>query len=271
MRIIITALSCLALGACMAQGEGEQPATGNSLAEDPAASDFATQLSAPAPDFAPLVPPSERSPAPKIEPSERYSGSEEEALAEARMWAGRFDGGIAVTAYSTIKQSIFLRFRLTKPEYEAIMAANGWTLPAYVEAEFMKPLRAPKVSDAAAPKLRHFASSDRRTGPQRTGAGGGRIWLDDGCIYVDPMGQGTHLAYFHNEVGVDVDVEGYVTLVHRSDGSLLGRLGENMRWAAPNGEPVAEHVAALRAACRADVPIYHAGLPTSRPRPAPRG
>ncbi|WP_265587780.1 hypothetical protein [Sphingomicrobium arenosum] len=245
----------LALTACMAAEEGE-PVVGN---QTPAASsDYATQLTPP--PHPEVVDTRLGYDAPRRPSTAQFNGSDAEAQRIGKMWFDRLGDAAYGFATQTINQDIQLSLRITEAEFDALMAQKGWTLPAYVDVSFVRPLTLPAVSAAAAPKLRAFASSKQRTGIQLEGGGEARIVVRDGCILTQAGQAGEALAWFHAEVGVEVDDKGYLVLIDRRDGHRLGWLGERMGFAVPNPDPDPEGAAALRAAC-GNLPIYNVGMP----------
>ena len=79
-------------------------------------------------------------------------------------------------------------------------------------------------------------------------------------------GEADQLAFFHAEIGLDKDAEGFYVLKDRVGGQTLARLGEPMNWGGPPSAYIApETTAALREAC-GDAPVLVVGSPESRER-----
>ncbi|RJY08661.1 hypothetical protein [Aurantiacibacter aquimixticola] len=254
-------LPLLALAAC---GAGEGP--NRPLAED---RDYATQLTAPAPDYAAII-----ANADMIEPYEAFRDPSAEPPADAKrigeVWLARLQERDVVDGYGLSGKADDapiggFDIRVTADDFDAWVAENGWDVPPHLRWSFMAPLRAPRVSDAAQSSIRVWPASEQRTGLKLQAADYGRVFLRDGCFFVDHQGT-EKLAWLHAETGLDVDEEGYYVLVNRISGQVSGRLGERMVWAAPNaitsGGPDLDK---FRAAC-GDGPTHGVGNPDSTAR-----
>lgn len=254
----ISLLPVAALAAC---GAGD--ANTNSQDEAP----YATQLEAPAPDYGAIIAEARR-----IEIPDMRRGASAAPPSDAKelgeLWLERLEGigvvdgfGIAGTEANGAITSFHLL--MTASEFDAWLADNGWTAPRHISWQFVPELRVPRVSEEAADGIRIWPASERRTGSQHQAAAAGRIFLRDGCFYLDSEGSET-LAWFHTETGLDVDEQGYYVLVNRITGQIEGRLGEVFLWEAPNpitaGGPALED---FRAACGEGV-IRSVANPTSQ-------
>lgn len=123
---------------------------------------------------------------------------------------------------------------LTEEEFEAWTRESGWTVPRHIRWSFVPGLNFPPVSDAARERIRIWPASTARTGAQHEALFHGRVELRDGCFFVGELGRPVDkLAWFHAEMGLDVDPSGYLILRDRISGSTLARLGENMNWGGP--------------------------------------
>jgi hypothetical protein len=202
---------------------------------------------------------------PRFKPAlARYSRDELDAL--LKPWTQRFEAHRLTGGWGTDEThgTAEVLMVVTQDEYRAIAAREGWEpLPDAIKLEFAKPLPFPSVDEKARPFVRVFAQADRSTGIQLLGAGSGRIYLSDGCIYVGAGKQPPRLAYFHRETGVGIEGQGYLALINRSTGKPAGRLGEDFTWAGPNAvEESWTGVRELRARCGA-AEILNVGNPES--------
>ncbi|MDE1466517.1 hypothetical protein [Aurantiacibacter sp. D1-12] len=249
MRIPVL-LPLVALTACGANN-GDTGVTG------PVESGYATQLEAPAPDYARIL--REAPPQQFDFESLRREGTGSppvNAKQVGETWLQRLQALDLVDGYGLSGKDddtpiASFDLRLTADDFDAWVEENGWEVPPHLRWSFVPPLTMPRVSEAAAEGIRIWPSSEQRTGLQLQAAGGGRIFLRDGCFYVQRRGQDEQqLAWFHTETGLDVDDEGYYVLVNRVSGEVEGRLGEEFIWASPNpitpGGPSMEE---LREAC----------------------
>ena len=99
------------------------------------------------------------------------------------------------------------------------------------------------VSEAAKRGIRFWPASTARTGAQNQALYRGRIELRDGCFFVGEFGKpAERLAWFHAEVGLDVDDEGYFILRDRVTGQTLARVGEELSWSGPASAVIDESV-----------------------------
>lgn len=257
-------LSVLSLSACGANGGGV-PA-----GEEPR--EFATQLSAPSPDYAGLI-----ANAPAITQAETFREPTTlppaDAAALGQLWLARLEQRGALMGHGLSGKEddapvSSIDTLLTAQEFDNWLAQTGWTAPAHIRWNFQQPLIAPPASEAAMARIRTWPASEARTGWQMEAAFGGRIFLRDGCFFMQPEVEGApqKLAWFHAETGLDIDAEGYFVLVNRQNGQIAARIGEAMTWAGPNrldqDDPA---IAALRAAC-GDHIVEGVGSPESNER-----
>lgn len=140
---------------------------------------------------------------------------------------------------------------LTEAEFDSWVLENGWPVPAHIRWSFVPEMNLPRVSDAARDSIRVWPASTARTGPQNQALFSGRVELRDGCFFVGDLGRpADKLAWFHAEMGLDIDAAGYLVLRDRTSGHTLARIGEDMNWAGPaNAEIEKESERALRDAC----------------------
>lgn len=210
-----------------------------SISEPPG---YATQIEAPSPDYQALL----KRPRPKsakVE-SERPATMPlpSDAKAVGAFWIKRLErrdallgfgltgsgAGAGEGAVTTISTG------LTAREFDAWVAENGWTAPAHIAWQFQDELVAPRVSRAAAPRIRFWPAATMRTGPTPLAPHYRRVFVRDGCFYVRWRGEGDKLAWFHAETGLAVDDDGYLVLISRQTGETVARLGEEMIWAGPH-------------------------------------
>ncbi|QZH75639.1 MAG: hypothetical protein JY451_03250 [Erythrobacter sp.] len=260
----LAALPLLALAAC---GAGDGAPTGS----DPPG-EYATQLEVPSPDYAALI-----ANAPAIEQAEAFREPTASPPANARqlgaLWLARLEErgalmghGLAGKEPDAPVQSIDTL--LTAEEFDAWVAENGWTVPPHLHWYFQQPLIAPRVSETAQGGIRTWPASEARTGWQLEAAFVGRIYLRDGCFFMrsDVVDAPDKLAWFHAETGLDVDAEGYYTLVNRVNSQPVARLGEVMTWAGPNRlDQDAPQIIALRQVC-GDYTVEGVGNPEANER-----
>ncbi|WP_324740897.1 hypothetical protein U8326_13460 [Tsuneonella sp. CC-YZS046] len=156
---------------------------------------------------------------------------------------------------------------LTAEEFDSWTRENGWSVPPHIRWGFVSVLNLPEVSAAAEGKVRVWPASTARTGMQLQALHGGRIELRDGCFFTGAAGQpADKLAWFHAEIGLDIDTEGYYVLRDRVDGATLARLGEEMNWAGPASATMDDdRKRALLEAC-GPAEIMVVGSPQSRVR-----
>ena len=237
----------------------------------PADRDYATQVDAPTPDYATLTRQTRlegegyvrRNATGPMPPDAKAVGQSwfERLEAENLLLGAGFDGkgpGGAVT---------HLDVGMTESEFRSWTTQNGWSVPAHISWSFVPAMNLPAVSKAAREGIRIWPASSARTGAQNEALLAGRVELRDGCFWAtEGDGEADKLAFFHAEIGLDRDDEGYYILVDRVGGQTRARLGEAMSWGGPPSayiSPEAERK--LRAAC-GEAPILVVGSPESSER-----
>ncbi|WP_420607404.1 hypothetical protein [Novosphingopyxis sp.] len=102
---------------------------------------------------------------------------------------------------------------LTEKEFVTWANENGWHVPEHIHWNFVPGLNLPRVSDTAKNAIRVWPASTARTGLQHLALYYGRIELRDGCFFVGQFDQPANkLAWFHAELGLDIDASGYFIL-----------------------------------------------------------
>jgi hypothetical protein len=217
--------------ACSPVGAGAEPAP-------TAIADYATQLTAPAPDYRKLI---ARPPImPKGEMRREGVGplpTDAKAIGETwleRLKAKNALGGYGLAGKGTDGPVNMIDTLLTAREFGAWVKENGWTAPRYLDWGFQPELIRPAVSERAAPAVRLWTQSETRTGIQLEALLGGRVVMKDGCLWYQRDGEPDRIAWLHAETGLDRDAEGYLIFVNRVTGETMARLGEEMTWAGPN-------------------------------------
>lgn len=139
--------------------------------------------------------------------------------------------------------------------------------PSHDIPRWVRQLNLPAVSNAAKSAIRIWPASTARTGAQNMALFYGRVELRDGCFFVGESGQPVDkLAWFHAEMGFDIDAFGYFILRDRISGQTLARLGEDIIWGGPAGADIdKERKLALQKAC-GPAEIYVVGAPQSKER-----
>ena len=233
-RFSFLPLAVVAITACTAADDGasEGPsATGNG-------GQYATQTEAPTPDYKALL----------AEPSlssggwarrEATSPLPSDAKTIGQTWVERLEQRQALTGYGLGGKGpdgpvVMIDTGMTEADFEAWAKENGWDVPTHITWSFVPEMHLPSVSDAAQSGIRVWPASTARTGAQNEALLAGRVELRDGCFY-GGEGDGTpdKLAFFHAEIGLDVDDEGYYILRDRISGHVRARLGELMNWGGP--------------------------------------
>ena len=248
MRILIAPIALLAACSPMA---GDEHAVSPAHPEDERS--YATQVEAPTPDYAELM------------RAEHYDGEgyvRREATAAppanardiGRTWTGRleaahallgagYDGKGADGAVTSIDVG------MTESEFARWAQENGWTVPRHIAWSFVPAMNLPTVSEAAKPGIRFWPASSARTGAQNEALLFGRVELRDGCFWATQGdGEADQLAFFHAEIGLDKDAEGFYVLKDRVGGQTLARLGEQRLYRARNHRRLAR---SLRRCARA--------------------
>ncbi len=233
---------------------------------------YATQLEAPSPDYGALM-----AGALQVEQAESRRESAAQAPPDAKaigeLWVSRLEQRDALMRYGLAGkddnspiQSIDTL--LTAEEFDAWVAENGWSAPPHIRWYFQQPLIASAVSETALPGVRTWPASQIRTGWQMEAAFSGKIFLRDGCVFMQGFRDGDEekLAWFHAETGLDMDAEGYYVLINRVTGEISARLGETTTWAGPN--PLDQddpQIAAYRETC-GDYEVEGVGNPEANER-----
>jgi len=155
----------------------------------------------------------------------------------------------------------------TEAEFDRWADENGWPAPTHIRWSFVPKMNLPSVSEAARDSIRVWPASTSRTGAQNQALYHGHVELRDGCFFVGEFGQpADKLAWFHAEMGLDVDAAGYFILRDRISGQTLARLGEDMNWGGPASAEIAKEAEhALREACGSNE-IFIVGSPEARER-----
>ncbi len=231
---------------------------------------YATQLRAPAPDYASLI----AGPPVPARGELRREGRGKlpaDAVAIGRAWIDRLEarrvlGGHGLAGKSADGPVIAIDTLLTAREFDAWTRTSGWSPPPHISWSFRPELVAPEVSASAAPAVRIWTASDIRTGLQHQALEGGRIVIKEGCLWLQQADRPDRIAWFNAETGIGHDAQGYLVLVNRMTGETMARLGEEMVWAGPNGLQVRERrVAEIRSAC-GEADLYPVGNPQSAER-----
>ncbi len=232
--------------------------------------EYATQLEAPTPDYKALLA-QPRSGGDFEYSRDRTAPLPKDAKAIGERWKARLEERSALLGYGLAGKGPdgpidMIDTGLTAEEFDTWAAENGWEVPGHIRWSFVPAMALPSVSESAKDKIRVWPAATSRTGMQLEALLSGEVYLRDGCFYVTPFGGDEHLAFFHAEVGVDVDDEGYLYLRERVGGQYLGRPGEDMSWGGPaSADQDADTVAALRAEC-GEGKIFVVGSPESSER-----
>jgi hypothetical protein len=156
---------------------------------------------------------------------------------------------------------------LTRKEFESWSMENGWKVPGHIRWSFVPEMKLPPVSAAAIKSIRFWPASTARTGAQHQALFHGRVELRDGCFFVGQNGQpADKLAWFHAEMGLDVDSAGFFILRERVSGKTMARLGEDMNWGGPATATIDDKAKlALQEACGGGE-LYVVGSPEASER-----
>lgn len=156
---------------------------------------------------------------------------------------------------------------LTQQEFDNWAKENGWRVPGHISWSFVPKMSIPPASEAAKGAIRVWPASKARTGLQHQALYHGRVELRDGCFFVGLSGQPVDkLAWFHSEMGLDIDQSGYFILRERVGGKTLARLGEDMNWGGPATADIDKETAqALQDACGPGE-LYVVGSPEASER-----
>lgn len=229
MKLFVPLLALCA--ACSPVGAGAEPAP------TPTA-DYATQLTAPAPDYSKLI----AWPPVPLKGTLRLDGSgppPKDAKAIGDTWIERLKaksalGGYGLGGKSPDEPVVLIDTLLTWREFDAWVKESGWTVPRHIDWSFQPELVAPVVSERAAPAVRLWTQAETRTGLTLEALMGGRVVMKDGCLWYQQEGEPDRIAWLHAETGLDRDAEGYLVFVNRVTGETMARVGEEMTWAGPN-------------------------------------
>ncbi len=232
---------------------------------------YATQASAPSPDYAALL----KHPAPanlRQRAREATSPLPSNAKQIGDEWIARLKKRGALLGHGLAGKSPdgpvnMIDTGLTEAEFASWTEANGWPVPLHIDWNFVAEMTLPRVSEAAKDAIRIWPGSTTRTGAQNEALFQGRVELRDGCFFVGEFGQKVDkLAWFHAEMALDKDSSGYFILRNRVNGHTLARLGEDMSWGGPASADIdAKARSALLDAC-GDHEIYIVGSPESSER-----
>lgn len=217
------------LAACSPSGEGDAP---------PVERSYATQTTAPSPDYAALL--AEKSLADSGWTRRDASAPPPaDAKAIGEKWIERLEARNALNGYGLGGKGpdgpvVMIDTGMTEADFEAWAKSNDWAIPRHIGWTFVPPLNLPQVSHAAKDGIRVWPASTARTGAQNEALLYGRVELRDGCFYAaEGEGKPDKLAFFHGEIGLDKDDDGYFILRDRVSGRVLTRLGEQMNWGGP--------------------------------------
>ena len=245
-------------------GKGEDTAA-------PTTRTYATQIKAPTPDYRRLL---DQAPIANgnWRPSETTSPAPPDAKAVGMAWLARLETRKALLGYGLAGKSPEGAVRmidtgLTRKEFESWTRENGWRVPGHIRWSFVPEMTLPPVSAAAIGSIRVWPASTARTGAQNQALFYGRVELRNGCFFVGENGQPANkLAWFHAEMGLDIDSAGFFILRERGSGKTLARLGEEMNWGGPATAIFDDKVKlALQKAC-GEGELYVVGSPESSER-----
>lgn len=262
-------LPLLALcGACSPPG-GNGDDRGNAVT--PPARSLATQAKAPSPDYRALL---ARPPLSDTgwRQREAVSPLPPDAKAVGEVWLARLAQRGALLGHGLAGKGPdgpveLIDTGMTEEEFESWARENGWRVPGHIRWSFVPDMVLPPASDAARQAIRIWPASTARTGAQNQALFHGRVELRDGCFFVGELGRPVDkLAWFHAEMGLDIDPAGYFILRDRVSGATLARLGEDMNWGGPASAIIGKEAErALHEACGPGE-IYVVGSPESSER-----
>ncbi|MEN3972908.1 hypothetical protein WJS89_09540 [Sphingomicrobium sp. XHP0235] len=184
--------------------------------------------------------------------------SQEERKALIAPWNKRWSAEGIPFGYGldAVYPTMDIELGITAADYRALAKQRGWgTPPPPIVLKFADEPKRPAVDPRVASFLTGFAHEKRHTLMQLQALGIGRLTLENGCLMVAQGDGAKKVAAFHYETGISLDQHGYLVLIDRMDGSVRGRIGEEMAWGAPNAIPEKGMVGieALRAACPGEV------------------
>lgn len=165
--------------------------------------------------------------------TDRWVASDAGLRAEVQPLVKTLEADRSLAGWGTGGGVAQLDLALTEDDWDALVAEQEWDIPPYIEFSFVRPLTAPAIGGDAKDWVRVMPVEPVRTVFQLEALGTGRIFLEDGCLYVGNPEGVKSLAFFHAETGVDIR-EGGLVLVDRITGRTRGRVGEDFSWGAPN-------------------------------------
>jgi hypothetical protein len=247
------------------------PTESNRTAADATTHDYVTQITAPAPNYRALLDqPTIADERPHQRPATSRPPPDAKAIGDE--WIARLTTRHALLGYGLAGKNPVgpvdrIDVGLTKDEFERWALDNNWQVPSHISWSFVPRMILPRISDAAKDSIRVWPASTARTGAQNQALFNGRLELRDGCFFVGELGKPVDkLAWFHSEMGFDIDAAGYFILRDRVSGQVLARLGEDVTWGGPASaqiDKVTER--ALKQACGAGE-IYIIGSPQASER-----
>ena len=248
------------------------PASGNPQNSEAATTHtFATQTSAPSPNYRALL----DQPVPTFKERRQQDAttplpSDAKAIGDA--WIARLQKRGALLGYGLAGKGPngpvrLITTGLTEKEFHRWTNENGWRVPTHIRWSFVSEMSLPRVSEAARNAIRVWPASTARTGLQYQALDTGRVELRNGCFFVGKFNQpATKLAWFHAEMGLDIDEAGYFILRDRVTGQTRTRLGEDMIWSGPATAVIDEETErAVQSACGPGE-IYVVGSPEASER-----
>ena len=275
MREIPSLFACLLCVACSPLGDKPEV--------EPEA-EWPTILDAEPTDPAPILAAERDRPVERLtrEATDLWVGNDRSLRAAITPLADQLEADGVLAGWGTGGGSAMFDLTVTEAEFDKLVEEQGWEVPAYVNLTFVHPLQVGAITLAAKEFVRVMPNEPQRTVFQLEALGQGRIFLENGCLWVGEPDGIRRLAFFHAETGVDVR-EGELVLVDRITTRVRGRIGEHFSWGAPN--PFNEEWKAakeLRAAC-GDADVTNVGNPeatsvfdarypgaaTERPNPTP--
>ena len=232
--------------------------------------DYATQIDVPSPDYATMIEGEARPSVEYIDRIEADAPVPEAGASIGELWYERLNKRRTVqsVASATIGDDsaiIMMQTLLTHDDFTDWVRREGWAVPRHITFYFVPPMSFPAISQPAQSAVKVWPASRIRTGMQNMAAFYGKVYIEDGCVFVKDASAVVSLAWFLPETGLDVDDDGYLVLVDRITGWTKARLGETMTWAGPNREPSDDDTAALREAC-GNYPVREVGNPYSERR-----
>ena len=211
--------------------------------------EFATQTEASTPDYTSLLAQPSLSTGGWVR-REATSAPPPDAKAIGKLWADRLEARNALNGYGLAGKGpdgpiSAIDTGMTEKAFDRWAKEEGWQVPTHIDWSFVPEMHLPRVSDRAAEGIRVWPASTARTGAQNEALLWGRVELRDGCFYGDTGDAAPQkLAFFHEEIGLDIDDEGYYILRDRISGRTLARLGEQMNWGGPPSAYIAPELEA---------------------------